>query len=355
MAGATDQKLRLLYLMRFLLRQTDERHPAGIADMLGELESYGITANRKTLYDDMEALKVFGLDIVTSRTHTTGYYVASREFELPELKLLVDSVQSSKFITQKKTLSLIRKIEGLTSVHEGRLLQRQVYVHNRVKTMNESVYYNVDELSGAISSDRAIRFRYFEYAPDGSRIFRRGGGWYSVSPFALMWDDENYYLLGWDEDVKALRHYRVDKMERITARPEARQGKEAFADVDMSSYTTRVFGMFGGEAQPVRMRFARHLAGAVIDRFGRGVLLVPEAPPEAAGSSDGVPEAPSGSETFLLTAQVVVSPQFYAWLLGFGDEAELIGPTAVREGLRRHLWDTLRLYGDSAPAADTHS
>lgn len=327
MGKSSDSKLRLLYLMRYLLRQTDESHPAGIADMLAELERYGITANRKTVYDDLEALRLFGLDLVTAKSHATGYYIASRDFELPELKLLVDSVQSSKFITQKKTLSLIRKIEGLTSVHEGQLLQRQVYVHNRVKTMNESVYYNVDEISGAISRDRGIRFRYFDYTPDGSRLYRHGGDFYRVSPFALMWDNENYYLLGWDEESEELRHYRVDKMERITARGEPRQGREAFAKVDMAAYSQQVFGMFGGEVQSVRMRFARHLAGAVIDRFGRGLIL-----------------APDGDAHFTVTASVAVSPQFYAWLLGFGNEAEILGPAAVRADLKRHLAEAAKLY-----------
>ena len=327
MGKSADSKLRLLYLMRYLLRETDEAHPAGIADMLEELGRYGITANRKTVYDDLEALKLFGLDLVSAKSHSTGYYVASRDFELPELKLLVDSVQSSKFITQKKTLSLIRKIEGLASVHEGQLLQRQVYVHNRVKTMNESVYYNVDELSSAIARDRGIRFRYFDYAPDGSRLYRHGGDWYRVSPFALMWDNENYYLLGWDEESGELRHYRVDKMERIAARAEVRQGKEAFAAVDMAAYSQQVFGMFGGAAQPVRMRFSRRLAGAVIDRFGREHILTPD-----------------GEDHFLFTAPVAVSPQFYAWLLGFGDEAEILGPAAVREGLRDYLRQIQKLY-----------
>ena len=327
MGKSADSKLRLLYLMRYLLRETDEAHPAGIADMLEELGRYGITANRKTVYDDLEALKLFGLDLVSAKSHSTGYYVASRDFELPELKLLVDSVQSSKFITPKKTLSLIRKIEGLASVHEGQLLQRQVYVHNRVKTMYESVYYNVDELSSAIARDRGIRFRYFDYAPDGSRLYRHGGDWYRVSPLALMWDNENYYLLGWDEESGELRHYRVDKMEHIAARAEVRQGKEAFAAVDMAAYSQQVFGMFGGAAQPVRMRFSRRLAGAVIDRFGREHILTPD-----------------GEDHFLFTAPVAVSPQFYAWLLGFGDEAEILGPAAVREGLRDYLQQIQKLY-----------
>ena len=327
MAKSANQKLRLLCLMRYLQRQSDEQHPVGMADMLSELDRLGIPANRKTIYDDLESLRLFGLDIVTVKSSTVGYYIASRDFELPELKLLVDSVQSSKFITQKKTASLIRKIEGLASVHEGQLLQRRVYVHNRVKTMNESVYYNVDELSGAIARDRAIRFRYFDYAPDKSRVFRRDGAWYQVSPFALMWDDENYYLLAWDEGSESLRHYRVDKMVNITARDEERRGKEAFAAVDMSSYSETVFGMFTGDVLPVRLRFARHLAGAVIDRFGRDVILTPD-----------------GEEHFLVTARVAVSPQFYAWVLGFGNEAEILGPAPVREGLKQQLREILELY-----------
>ncbi len=327
MAKTADQKLRILYLLRYLLRETDEAHPAGLADMSAELETYGITANRKTLYDDLEALRTYGLDLVTVKSRVTGYYVASREFELPELKLLVDSVQSSKFITHKKTLSLIRKIEGLTSVHEAQLLQRQVYVHDRVKTMNESVYYNVDELSGAISQDRGIRFRYFDYGPDKSRVYRREGAWYLVSPFSLMWDNENYYLLGWDVEACALRHYRVDKMERITSRSEQRKGKDAFAKVDMSAYSRQVFGMFGGAVRPVRLRFTKRLAGAVIDRFGRESIL-----------------SPDGEEHFTLTAPVAVSPLFYAWILGFGSEAEILGPEEVRDGLRQYLREVQRLY-----------
>ena len=331
MAGGNDIRLRLLYLMRYLQHQTDEQHPAGLADMQRELESYGLTANRKTLYDDLEALRTFGLDLVTVKGHTTGYYVASREFELPELKLLADSVQSSKFITQKKTLSLIRKIEGLASVHEGQLLQRQVYVPDRVKTMNESVYYNVDEISGAIARDRAIRFRYFDYAPDKSRVYRREGDWYEVSPFSLMWDNENYYLLAWETAAQALRHYRVDKMERITALETGRApaGKEAFSKVDMTACSQQVFGMFGGAVQPVRLRFARRLAGAVIDRFGREAILTPD-----------------GEEHFLITVPVAVSPLFYAWLLGFGADAEILGPEEVREGLKRQLESVAELYRD---------
>ena len=318
MAGS-EQKLRLLHLLRILERETDENHPASLADLQLALERHGLTANRKTLYDDLEALRTFGLDLVTVRDTTTRYYVASRAFELAELKLLVDSVQSSRFITQKKTLGLIRKIEDLASVYEGKLLQRQVFVQNRVKSMNESVYYTVDELSNAIARDRGIRFRYFDYAPDKRRVRRHGGAWYEVSPFALMWDNENYYLLAWDEKSAELRHYRVDKMEAIQSRETPRQGKDAFEKVDMADYSRQVFGMFGGEVKSVRLRFANRLAGAVIDRFGRDVIFTPD------------------GEAFLVTVPVAVSPPFYAWLLSFGPDAELLSPADEREKLQAYL------------------
>ena len=198
MPKSPNQKLKLLYLMEILLQQTDERHPMTVPEMITQLAQRGVSAERKSIYGDLEALRIFGLDIVQTKSKTTGYYVGTRAFETPELKLLVDSVQSSKFITHKKTLALIKKIEGLASIYDAQLLQRQVYVHGRVKSMNESVYYNVDEISDAISRDRQIRFHYFEYTISKQRRYRKEGAFYVVSPLALMWDNENYYLLAWD-------------------------------------------------------------------------------------------------------------------------------------------------------------
>lgn len=327
MAKGPNQKLKLLYLMRYLLQNSDEAHPVSIAQMIAELEKHGISAERKSIYDDLEALRTFGLDLVQIKGRTTGYYIGQRDFELPELKLLVDSVQSSKFITQGKTLQLIKKIESLASSFDAQLLQRQVYVRNRVKSMNESVYYNVDEISTAITRDRKIRFQYFEYTVSKERRFRRGGAWYAVSPFALMWDDENYYLLAWDEDAGKLKHYRVDKMARISALEDSRQGKEAFVGVDMSAYSQKVFGMFGGQAQTVRLRFASHLAGAVIDRFGREVMMIAD-----------------GEEQFTVSLEVVVSPQFFAWVFGFGTEAEILAPEAVRNEAKAIALNIAELY-----------
>ena len=273
MAKSASQKRKLLYVMKLLLERSDENHPISMPELLAFLEARDISAERKSVYDDLEVLRDFGLDVVKG---SGGYYIGQREFELPELKLLVDSVQSSKFITQRKTLALIRKIESLASVHDARELQRQVYVRNRVKSMNESVYYHVDEISAAISADRMIRFRYFEFTVQKERRFRRDGERYEVSPFALLWDNENYYLLAWDDEAGTMKHYRVDKMADIERTDTPRRGREAFERVDMSEYTKHVFGMFGGQPEQVRLRFAGHLAGAVLDRFGRDLILVPD-------------------------------------------------------------------------------
>ena len=327
MARSANQKLKLLVLLRFLQRRSDEKHPVTMAEMIEELGRWDISAERKSLYDDLEALRSFGEDVVAVRGRNPGYYLGARDFELPELKLLVDSIQSSKFITQRKTLSLIRKLEGLCSVHDAQLLERQVFVRGRVKSMNESVYYNVDAISDAISRDRRLRFRYFEFAVSGQRRYRREGGFYEMSPYALIWDDENYYLLAWDEADRRFKHFRVDKMTTITELDQPRQGSDAFRELDLSVYTQRVFGMFAGRAQPVRMRFASHLAGAVIDRFGKDVMLVPE-----------------GSESFIVTAEVAVSPQFFAWVFGFGTEAEILSPPEVREQAGREAGRIAAMY-----------
>ena len=316
MAKSANQKLKLLYLMRYLQTASDESHPLTVKDMIAELARYDISAERKSIYDDMEALRQFGLDVIQVKGPEGGYFIGSRDFELPELKLLVDSVQSSKFITEKKTLSLIKKLESLTSVHDARLLQRQVFVRGRVKSMNESVFYIVDDISAAITRDKAIRFRYYEYTVRKERRFRRNGEYYVISPFSLIWDNENYYMLGWDSDACAFKHFRVDKMMDLVLTEEARSGKAEFEALDMPAYSSKVFGMFRGEEQYVELRFANHLAGAVIDRFGKDVFLTQ-----------------AGDEHFCVRVQVAVSPQFYGWLFGFGDEVEVLSPQSVRQEL----------------------
>ena len=248
-----------------------------------------------------------------------AYYMASREFTQEELKLLVDSVQSSKFITHQKTTTLIKKIEKLASTYEAQLLQRQVYVANRIKTMNESIYYNVDAIHTGISQNKKIQFKYFEYTVKKERKYRKDGAFYVISPFALTWDSENYYLVGFDSEAGIIKHYRVDKMTNISATDEPRDGMDAYKELDMAVYVRKVFGMFSGQEEMVRMRFANHLVGAVLDRLGQEVSIIPD-----------------GDEHFTVSAQVVVSPQFFAWVSGFADEAKVIGPEHVVEQMREH-------------------
>ena len=210
MPRSFNQKLKPFYVMNYLLENTDEEHTVTVNQIIAHLEAQGISAERKSIYSDIEALQVLGVDIerVDSGNYV-GYYVASRTFELPELKLLVDSVQSSKFITHKKTASLIKKIEKLASIHEAQLLNRQVFVKNRIKTMNESIYYNVDEIHNGISKNKRIKFLYFEETVSGERNYRHGGAYYVVSPFALTWDDENYYMVAYDSDARMIKHYAI--------------------------------------------------------------------------------------------------------------------------------------------------
>lgn len=328
MPRSSNQKLKLLYVMRYLLQETDAEHPASTGRILEHLSAQGITAERKSIYDDIEALRLFGLDIEQNESRRSGgYYVASRNFELPELKLLVDSVQSSKFITRQKTTALIKKIEKLASTYEAQLLQRQVYVANRVKTMNESIYYNVDAIHAGISQNRKIRFRYFEYSIQKERKYRKDGAYYVVSPFALTWDNENYYLVAYDAESGAIKHYRVDKMTNIAATAEPRDGMDAYRELDMAVYARKVFGMFAGKEEVVRLRFANHLVGAVLDRLGQEVSIVPD-----------------GDEHFTVSAQVAVSPQFFAWVSGFADEAKIVGPAHVVEQMRAHCKKVCALY-----------
>ena len=330
MPRSQNQKLKLLYLMKILLTRSDEAHPVSTSELIAALAAAGIRAERKAIYDDIEALRLFGLDIVGVKGKAPGYFLASRDFELAELKLLVDAVQSSKFITRKKSSELIHKLEGLASAHEARQLQRQVYVAQRVKSMNESVYYNVDRIHNGIGAGREISFRYFDYTVEKTRAYRRGGARYIASPWALTWNDENYYMIAFDAQAGIIKHYRVDKMEDIRVLTSARRGQEVFERFDMALYARRVFGMYGGEVHTVRIRFANRFAGAALDRFGSDVALVPE-----------------GDAHFTVTAEVAVSPQFFAWLFGFGGEACILSPQPVIDRMKEHLAQAAQLYEDS--------
>ena len=314
MAKSANQKRKLPILAKLLLERSDEEHPISRQEMQEELARWDLSAERKSIYDDMEQLKELGLDVQSRRGRNGGWYIGAREFELAELKLLVDAVQSSRFLTKRKSDALIRKLEGLASVHQARQLQRQVYVDRRVKTMNESIFYNVDKLHGAIAANRVITFRYFEYNAGRERVFRREGARYKLTPFGLIWDSENYYLAGWDELRHELRHYRVDKMVDINLT--GMTGTDR-GDWTPEGYARRHFGMFSGTPCRLRLRCENRLAGVVIDRFGLEMSLVPD-----------------GEDHFTAALDVVVSPPLWGWLFGLGAGVEVLSPDWAVEEFR---------------------
>ena len=324
MAKSPNQKTKLLHLARMLLRQTDEDHPLTVAQIIQELERQGIKAERKSVYDDLEALRLFGLDVQSRKGKAPGWFVGAREFELPEVKLLMDAVQSSRFITQKKSDILIRKLESLASVHQARQLQRQVYVSGRIKVMNESIYYNVDKLHTAIAGQKAITFKYFDYDIDRKKVFHREGRRYLVSPYGLIWNSENYYLVAFDHANRDMRHYRVDKMTEIAITGLAREGKEQYPDFQLAQYGQKHFGMYSGREVKVTLRGRRDKAGLVRDRFGQEVILIPDGP-----------------DHFTVTLPVVMSPQFFGWLFGLDGGLTLVGPHEAVYAYRQRLLGAL--------------
>lgn len=324
MAKSANQKRKLPILAKLLLERSDEEHPISTQEMLAELERWDITAERKSIYDDMEQLRQLGMDVNSRKGKEGGWYIGQRDFELAELKLLVDAVQSSRFLTGKKSDALIRKLESLASVHQARQLQRQVYVDRRIKTMNESIFYNVDKLHAAIAGGRVITFRYFEYDMRKEKVYRKEGGRYRVTPFGLIWDSENYYLAAWDEARGELRHYRVDKMSDITV--SAMAGTDR-GDWNPEGYARRHFGMYSGQPCRLRLRCAARLAGVLLDRFGRDVMLVPD-----------------GDDHFTVTLDVVVSPPLWGWLFGLGDGVEVLSPDWAADSFRQQLEAALARY-----------
>lgn len=313
MAKGANQKLKLLYLMKIMLDKTDEAHSITMPEILSSLKAYDVTAERKSIYDDFEALRLYGMDIIGEQRNKTFYYrVGKRDFELAELKLLVDAVQASKFVTAKKSNELIKKIENLASKYEATKLQRQVYVAERIKTMNESIYYNVDKIHTAIGLNVKIIFQYFQWNVDKNMELRKNGEFYCISPWALSWDNENYYLIGFDRDAGFIKHYRVDKMLHIDLSEEKREGKELFEKFNIAVYAKKMFGMYDGDVQIVKLECENRLAGVIIDRFGKNVQMIR-----------------TDNEHFTVNIDVAVSQQFLAWVISIGEGAKIIGPECV--------------------------
>lgn len=321
MPKGTNQKFKLYRLAQIMLEQTDEEHYITMPEIIEALGRYEITADRKSIYTDLRDLEQFGIEVegepVGNRYH---YHVINRPFELPELKLLVDAIQSSKFITERKTNALIRKLEKLVSRYDAMKLQRQVYVSGRIKTMNESIYYIVDAIHNAIAENKKIRFQYFQWNVKKEMELRHGGAYYEVSPWGLSWDDENYYMIGYDSQAEQIKHYRVDKMLHIQLSEERREGRECFKKLDMADYSRKSFGMFGGKEQEVKLLVRNRFAGIIIDRFGKDVMLIP-----------------ADEEHFTVKVKIHISSQFLAWIISLGDGVKILGPEEVVDMMREEI------------------
>ena len=320
MAKGTNQKNKLFSIYQLLLERTDEDHPITTQQIINELERQDISAERKSIYSDMDSLRLYGVDIHSQKGRSAGWFIGERDFELPELKLLMDAVQSSRFITQRKSDALIRKLEKLASVHQARQLQRQVFVSGRVKTMNESIYYNVDKLHAALAAQKVITFRYFDFNIRKEKVFRQEGRRYTVTPFGLIWNHEFYYLAAFDHNHKQMRHYRVDKMAEISLTTLEREGLRQYPDFKLADYAQKHFGMYRGDEMTVTLRGSADMVGVVLDRFGQDVILIPD-----------------GEDHFTVTLPVVISPQFFGWLFGLEGKLTLTRPAAAVDAYRRHL------------------
>ena len=314
------QKQKILFIAQYLLEHTDEKNRVTTPELIEYLGRNGIDAERKSIYADMEELTDFGMDIVRIPGKNGGYMLASRDFELPEVKLLVDLVQSAKFITTQKSRSLIGKLEKLVSKQDAKRLQRQVVVADRNKTQNESIYYNVDAIHEAIADNAKIRFQYFDWNVKKEQVLRKNGAFYEISPWLLTWDDENYYLVGYDEEVEYMKHYRVDKMLGIEKIKLSRQGKEQFEKMDVAAFSKKTFGMFAGEEKTIQLVAKKTMAGVIIDRFGREV-----------------PMRDLDEEQILARVSVAVSAQFYGWLAGLGGNVTIYGPEEEKNSYRKYL------------------
>ena len=325
MPKSDNQKLKIFYILDYLQKNSHQEHPVRAAELLSMLEhQHNIVCDRKTVYSDIAALQDYGVDIVSIPGKNGGYYIASRNFEIPELKLLIDAVQSSRFLTEKKSRELIEKLCNQCSIHDARLMRRDVLVSGRVKSMNETIYYNVDAIQDAIADNRQITFRYFDFGLDGKRKYREKD--YQASPYGLCQDHENCYLLA-HSPRHGVTSYRVDRMTEIAQLPDPRTPCPELTGKALVEHANRLFQMYSGAETSVKLRFHRSLTNVVIDRFGRDTMLIPD-----------------GEEHFVFTVNVAVSPMFLSWVIGFGAKARILYPQSVVEDCRAMCLEALSQY-----------
>ncbi len=320
MPRSENQQLRPIYIVDYLIAESNEEHPVSTQDIIAMLNRNGIKAERKTIYSDIEKLTSYGYDIIYRKGKPNGYFIGSGKFEIAELKLLVDAVQASKFITAGKSKELISKLGSFISRHDANVLNRQVHIADRVKTQNETIYIGVDKIHTAIAENLKIQFVYCEWNLSKELQPKHDGRIYTVTPFALQWDDENYYLISYDEDEEKIKHFRVDKMTNIKVTDQPGSDCSQFEDMEPAKYARQNFGMFGAEAKKITLSCNNQLVGVVIDRFGRDIIIIKET-----------------NSRFKATVNVAVSPQFFGWVAAFAGEINIINPPNVVDEYKAHI------------------
>lgn len=326
MPKSDNQKGKILYIMDYLEKNSNEAHPINAAELIAMLDrEHNIRCDRKTIYSDICTLQDYGLDIISAPGRNGGYYLASpRSFQLSELKLLIDAVLSSRYLTEKKSRELIEKLCAQCNTHDAALMRRNMLVSGRVKSMNETILINVDAIQEAIGQNRMIRFRYFDWDLGGQRRYREKE--YLASPYGLCQDNENCYLLAFSPR-HGVTSYRVDRMTNIDLTEDPRIPCPELTGKAIHTHANRLFQMYSGEETDVKLRFHRELINVVIDRFGKDTMLIPDGP-----------------EHFNFTVKVAVSPMFLSWVIGFGSKAQILYPEAVAEKCRQLCRDALSQY-----------
>lgn len=325
MAKREKQKHKLFRLLQILMQETDENHGLSMSEIIEHLASFGVSAERKSIYEDFLTLDELGFPVSHTETRPPKYFLEERIFELAELKMLVDAIQSSKFITAKKSREIIKKLELFAGAASKELIH-QVYVEDRVKTSNTGALYSVDSIHSAINTDSRLSFKYFEYDGNKNKVFRHGGDSYKVSPCALLWSEENYYLVAYEESSGIIKNFRVDKMQDVVPLDERRTRCTVTESFNLADYSRRIFGMYGGREELVTLEFRDKLAGVVIDRFGPDHSFI------------------KTDFGFRISLRVMISPTFYAWILGFGEDVRIISPATVQHELWERLNKTLEFY-----------
>lgn len=327
MIFTNNQRLKKLYILKILMEKTDENHKMSTKEIISALQTYGIPSERKSIYTDIEDLQAFGIDIICEKKRSNYYYIGSRKFEMAELKLLVDSVQSSRFITHRKSKELIKKIQSLTSIYQGNILQRQINVHNRVKAMNEKIYYSIDVIHRALQSNKIIEFKYYSYDVEKNFIPRGNGELYRVIPYSLNWANEEYYLIGYYERYDKISNFRVDRMKEVNLTNERPIDMNRHRNFDVANYSNKTFGMFGGELESVEIEFHNSMINRVIDKFGEDIIIH------------------SKTDThFRIAVDVAITNTFFSWLFIFGSKARVTKPESVKNEIKKYLEEIIEVY-----------